>query len=417
MGVPTTIQIYLSVAIPVGFKALFELVVYFCFRSSWPQFFCSARPDHELGRAGACEWTYRLLTLDDEQVLSTTGVDGLAYLLFQKFALKACLFSAAIGLVVLGPVFFVGDARGSAHGFDRWSFANVGRTSEEGPTCFWALWAMVAVAYCQQAVALALLHAADRRVCAAAVTAAAEGTARKYALVVTDVPAARPPHPLGSVGTVREMVAAALGADDRVLRARAVSVTHRAGGLSLADLRAGDMRARLGTYFAALDALAHAHAAEAKARDAGKPAPKAGLCGGGPLTAVESATKELAAADASCRALLKARDEKRQSLHPEAAPVHAHAVIVVVKSLVAATTLAAVPLTAESAETWNVAPAPEPRDVDWATLEALPRAPARRTEAALAAAAFYALTVFWTVPVSAVTASLPLSNVCLRSPP
>ena len=129
MGVPTTIQIYLSVAIPIGLKAAVELVVYYCFRSSWPQFFCAARPDHELGPR-AREWTCRLLALDDAQVLSTTGVDGLAYVLFQKFALKACSVTA-IGLAVLGPIFHVGDARQRAR-LRPLVVRERGRTAEEG---------------------------------------------------------------------------------------------------------------------------------------------------------------------------------------------------------------------------------------------------------------------------------------------
>jgi hypothetical protein len=306
------------------------------------------------------------------------------------------------GLVVLGPVFYHGDALGNAHGFDRVSFANIGRSAERSAdTAFWALWLMCVVAYAQQLFALWLLHHADRRVCAAAAQAAAEGTARKYAVVVTDVPDDGA-GAAGRVATARLMIATALGNDDALLYARAIHVTHPPR--TLADIRLGGMSARLQKYEAALDALAHAHAAEVKTDEDGKPQPMAGLCGRGLLTVVQQRTVELTTADASVRALLATRDAKRQSLNPEAAPADAHAVLAVVNTLRAATMLAAAPLTADSAESWNVAPAPEPRDVDWDKLETLPSAASRRARASVAAALFVGLTVFWTIPVSFVSA-------------
>ena len=306
------------------------------------------------------------------------------------------------GLVVLGPVFYHGDALGNAHGFDRVSFANIGRSAERSAdTAFWALWLMCVVAYAQQLFALWLLHHADRRVCAAAAQAAAEGTARKYAVVVTDVPDDGA-GAAGRVATARLMIATALGNDDALLYARAIHVTHPPR--TLADIRLGGMSARLKKYEAALDALAHAHAAEVKTDEDGKPQPMAGVCGRGLLTVVQQRTVELTTADASVRALLATRDAKRQSLNPEAAPADAHAVLAVVNTLRAATMLAAAPLTADSAESWNVAPAPEPRDVDWDKLETLPSAASRRARASVAAALFVGLTVFWTIPVSFVSA-------------
>ena len=237
--------------------------------------------------------------------------------------------------------------------------------------------AMVAVAYCQQAVALALLHAADRRVCAAAVTAAAAGTARKRARRDGRA-AARPPHPLGSVGTVREMVAAAL-ARTTACCARARWRDAPRGRASLADLRAATC-ARLGTT-AALDALAHAHAAEAKARDAGKPrrrrAVRRRAAHGGRARRRSSRRRTRRAARCSRRATRSASRCTRGRAGARARGDRRR------RSLVAATTLAAVPLTAERRDV-NVAPAPS-RATSTATLEARARAGAAH-QAALAAA-------------------------------
>jgi len=391
MSLPTSITQFLSVAVPVVVSVTLFTLLAACLvmTGKWPHIVAPLKPESRVGQArGFCSWLSAVRGLTEADVFAAGGLDAVLSYRRVKMRAEISFWWCLVGVPV-AVVYALNIAGGSTQvGFDRITFQNANVVRKNDGTVrngdsLARMWITVFAAYVMPVIAYVIVEKYDEQATQDMLREASKAPWEHYGVVLTRIdPKSRTIDALTHFfdaalgeGAVRRVVLienlskAPPGIDDdddddddeEEKKSKSSALARAASLVPLGG--PGGVRQRVAAFFAALKSARRADLAAAKAAEAEQTAKKSAVA---PPKLPGQKTPEEARVAARKELEKKRRAVVRAS--QQASEVGA-AAIVLFDSVAKATSASCAPL--GIANTWGVAPMPEPRDVLWDVLEAV----------------------------------------------